>query len=463
MLTRIEIDGFKTFEDFGLDLPPFLVILGPNAAGKSNLFDAIRLISRLAHKNLKEAFQELRGEVQEVFRSKPDGTISDRIRFAAEVLVEPTVRDAWGQTVELSHTRIRYEVEIRRWRDERGLERLIVTREQASPILIKDDEWPAGKGRMSQPFRDRYIHSARRSPWLSTEENAGEPSFEIHQDGKAGRTRPAHTPGTTVLSSITNTTEFPHLYALREELSSWRFLHLDPAALRKPSDATDDDVLKPDGSNLASVLARIEAETTSAHQVHGALPEIAADLASVIPGVLNLAVHREEKKYRVDIATRDAPPISSRIVSDGTLRVLALLTILHDPEHRGLICFEEPENGIHPARLGSLLEVLRSLVTDPADVEIDSDLPLSQLVMNSHSPVVLSALQANEAAGGRASDFVFADLVSVTDPETRTTRTKTRMRPVQPVDQGKLPTGRDRGTIGRFEVQRYLSTVGAVV
>ena len=45
MLTRIEIDSFKTFEGFGLDLGPMQVILGPNASGKSNLFDAIRLLS----------------------------------------------------------------------------------------------------------------------------------------------------------------------------------------------------------------------------------------------------------------------------------------------------------------------------------------------------------------------------------------------------------------------------------
>ena len=42
MLTRIEIDGFKTFEDFAVDLAPFVAILGTNAAGKSNLFDAIQ-------------------------------------------------------------------------------------------------------------------------------------------------------------------------------------------------------------------------------------------------------------------------------------------------------------------------------------------------------------------------------------------------------------------------------------
>lgn len=61
MLTRIEIDGFKSFRNFELDIPPFLVIIGRNAAGKSNLFDAIQLLSRLAGEPVLEAAQHMRG------------------------------------------------------------------------------------------------------------------------------------------------------------------------------------------------------------------------------------------------------------------------------------------------------------------------------------------------------------------------------------------------------------------
>ncbi|SDK12825.1 AAA family ATPase [Nonomuraea jiangxiensis] len=44
MLTRIEIDGFKSFLDFGLDVPPFLALVGPNSSGKSNLLDALAYV-----------------------------------------------------------------------------------------------------------------------------------------------------------------------------------------------------------------------------------------------------------------------------------------------------------------------------------------------------------------------------------------------------------------------------------
>lgn len=61
MLTRLEIDGFKTFENLQVDLTPFTAIVGNNAAGKSNLFDAIQLLSSLAVRDVAEAVKEMRG------------------------------------------------------------------------------------------------------------------------------------------------------------------------------------------------------------------------------------------------------------------------------------------------------------------------------------------------------------------------------------------------------------------
>ena len=59
MLTRIEIDGFKSFEGFAVDFAPFTTIVGSNAAGKSNLFDAIELLSRLATQDVGQALESV--------------------------------------------------------------------------------------------------------------------------------------------------------------------------------------------------------------------------------------------------------------------------------------------------------------------------------------------------------------------------------------------------------------------
>ncbi|WP_288331478.1 AAA family ATPase, partial [uncultured Alistipes sp.] len=58
MITKIEIDGFKSFRKFSMTFSPFTVIAGINASGKSNLFDALELLSRLADNDLKESFPD---------------------------------------------------------------------------------------------------------------------------------------------------------------------------------------------------------------------------------------------------------------------------------------------------------------------------------------------------------------------------------------------------------------------
>jgi predicted ATPase len=255
-----------------------------------------------------------------------------------------------------------------------------------------------------------------------------------------------------VLSSITGA-EFPHLYALREEMRSWRFLQLNPVVMRRPSSTTAPEVLEPDGSNLATVLARIQAETTTPERPRGALADIAAALGELIPGILDVAIVEDvqNREFRVDLSTRTGSSFSSRVVSDGTLRILALLTLLHDPKHRGLVCFEEPENGVHPMRLQALITRLRELLTDPFREDVEPEEPLTQMLLNSHSPVVLSSL--------RDGEMMFAEMVSVADPTRKQQNRKTRIRPVRPVDQGELFARNGQDYVTRYEVHQYLSTV----
>ena len=156
---------------------------------------------------------------------------------------------------------MRYEVTLERRTIKPGIERIQVAREQVLPIMRKDDHWTELM-RPSKAFRSRYLKYTRSKAWLTTEDRSDGLTFSVHQDGKQGRNRPASAAEATVLYSITNA-EFPHLFALREEMRYWRLLQLDPALLRKPVPATATDVLAADGSNLAAVLAQLKAETLS--------------------------------------------------------------------------------------------------------------------------------------------------------------------------------------------------------
>lgn len=455
MLTRLEIDGFKSFDQFAVDLRPFTVVLGSNAAGKSNLFDAIRLLSLLATRDVAEAIKDMRGEPLELFRTTAAGR-SERIRLAVEVLVDPVVRDPWGSEVRLSHTRLRYELTLERREIRPGVSRIHVASEAAHPILRKEDQWSRDM-QPSKAFRDGYLKYARQKPFLTTELASEGLSFSIHQDGKAGRNRPASAAEATVLYSITNA-EFPHLFALREEMRFWRLLQLDPALLRRPVPVTAPDVLSPDGANLAAVLAQLKAETASAERPQGVLSDIALELGQLIPGVtaLDVGLDGASREYRFELTMRDGQAFSSRVVSDGTLRILALLTLLHDPRHRGLICFEEPENGVHPGRVRELVQRLRAMVTDPG-LESGNDTPLSQLLLNSHSPVVLAALidsQMHPVDGA----VLFADTATLVDPVRHQLQRRTRLRPVATAAQSKLF---EDGNVSELEVRMMLETARA--
>lgn len=412
MLTRIEIDGFKSFRDFALDIPPFLVIIGRNAAGKSNLFDAIQFLSRLAGDPVLEAAQHMRGDVVDLFHRHTDGKSVDRMSFAAEVLLGRSVTDAFGDTAEVNHSRLRYELTIElRPTGPGGSQRPYVVREVVRRIRRVDDEWM--QDRTADQRKRLATYRSGADPLETETDDLGRPVFSIRQQGNQGRKRklPATAATATVLSSLTTATDFPLLYALKREMQSWRLLHLDPSALRAPDSYDDPDSLAPNGGHLANTLRRLADETGTEDRPDGVLNDLSADLAAVIPGVTRVELSEDDarRQRQVVVFTRDEAPFSARVASDGTLRAIALLAALYDPRGAGLICFEEPENGIFPQRLAQFVRYLRNLVDRALNSPPDGA-ALTQLILSSHSPAILRALEPAQTR--RRPDAVFMDVVS---------------------------------------------------
>jgi predicted ATPase len=425
MLTRIEIDGFKTFENFVLDLQPFSAIVGPNASGKSNLFDALKFLSLLSLHDIHTAMQDLRGEPEELFRLTSSGPCSE-MRFAVEVALDRKGRDAFGTNYEVKSQRLRYELSLRMKMDENGQARGTFVASERCVALAKKDEKTAF-------FRKAKLsYSDRRNPFIETEiEHDTAKAFVIRQDGPSekggtkrgmGRKLPATEASTTALSTV-NTAEFPHLYALRDLFASTRFLEINPQAARRPSDRFEKRILTADASNLAAVLARLRDETRTEFRLDGVISDISMDLATLIPSVhrVEIADNPAAKEYSFGISTADHLKFSSRVISDGTLRLLALLAILDDPTRRGILCFEEPENGIHEGRIPKLVDLLRGSV--PTAEALGED-KMFQILVNTHSPAVMAALLMDE--------IVAADSVSVVDPISKVRQVKTRMRRMPP-------------------------------
>lgn len=388
MITRIELDGFKTFQDFKLDLSPFQVIVGPNGAGKSNLFDALHLLSSSAVNNLISAFQEIRGNAMELFTVFPNGQRANKMKLAVEMLVDRSIEDSWGGKVDLKYTRMRYELEISRNTSRKGLERLYISQESLKAIPRSDDVWC------------KRHHLSTQNDWLpevvkdeasfiSTEENI----IGLHPDASGrhigGVSR--NFPRNTMLSRAIDV-EYPHAFAVREEIRAWKFLKLNPEVLRYPSSMLDSPFLSAEGHNLAATLVRMRDEDPFF------LNDVSADFASLVPDMLQVEVDTDQARdqYIVRVITEDRTSFSSRVLSDGTLRMLALATLRNDPEHHGVLCLEEPENGVHPSRLQSVARVLRDLATNFQN-ENQVDLPLRQLLVNTHSPTFISQTEVRDA------------------------------------------------------------------
>jgi hypothetical protein len=102
-------------------------------------------------------------------------------------------------------------------------------------------------------------------------------------------------------------------------------------------------------------------------------------------------------------------------------------------------------------RLRRLIARLRELVTDPASSEPTAE-PLTQILMNSHSPVVLAALKAGREL---PIDVVFADVIATADPHAGSITRKTRLRPIR----ADLLMTVDEAHVTPAEVARYLETV----
>jgi predicted ATPase len=410
MITRIEIDGFKSFEKFSLDLRPFTAIVGPNASGKSNLFDALKFLSLLAQTDIRTAMQDLRGLPEELFRQTAAGS-TRYMAFAVEVLLERQGADAFGQTYDIRAQRLRYELELELKRDANGLPRSVyVGREGCVAIARKED-----RATYLKPLKLNY--NANISPFIRI--NEYQDAIEIRQDDRQKHGRPVslslNEASRTALSTVI-TAEFRHLYALREALADLRFLEINPKAARSSNDRFEDRILKPDASNLAAALARLKEETATDLTPDGVLADIAADLSALIPSVCSIDVGADPRQFSFTLGSVDSLNFSSRVISDGTLRLLALLTVLDDPGRRGTLCFEEPENGVHEGRIPMLVQFLR----EAAQIQGDANQRPFQILVNTHSPKVMAALLDDE--------IVAADSVVSFDPESRGRSIRTRMR-----------------------------------
>ncbi len=140
------------------------------------------------------------------------------------------------------------------------------------------------------------------------------------------------------------------------------------------------------GGRIPATLHRIAAQSGDEDQV---FTTTSNRLAELVSGVRRIRVDRDLGRLTLTLKMQDryGLELPAKVLSDGTLRFIALTVLQQDPLETGLICLEEPENGIHPGHIGAMLQLLDDIVVDTR-VAVDDSNPLRQVIVNTHSPVI---------------------------------------------------------------------------
>jgi predicted ATPase len=358
MLTRITISGYKSLQGTTAQFAPFTVIVGRNNTGKSNLFDALRLLSYLAQMPAANAFkpERHRGDPVESFFSEHQPRLSVACDFDLTGTPHPFISDG-----ALSNPALHYEIEVA---FRRG-------------VLEFHSEKLKGRTLTGKKFKN----------FVTLDKN-GKSRVSVSRDtAKSGKSRHFPSPSPrSVLTMIDDAELYPHVVGLARELSAWRFFHFEPEALREPSPAMDILELEPSGRGLSGFYDTLQNRDPARFQ------SAERALRRGIPEARGLKVLDTGDRRRLLAVVRDDDrEFTARVLSDGTLRFLALLALAYAPQPPGLVCFEEPENGVHPGRLPFVVDTLRGLSERGSEGG-----RRSQVIVNTHSPYLVDLLKPDE-------------------------------------------------------------------
>ncbi len=347
MLSKLTVQGFKSLIDLTVSFPRLTVLFGPNAAGKSNLLEAVQMLSRIGtSRTLSDAFTgPIRGYPLEAFSFPPSGL--------PELLRRSEARFCLQATLDCGSEAYNY--------------RVIVQIQPGSGSLTVQDEYLAKLGKKGQPKGRPTIEHV-------------EGHLHVRRKGKPAHPRqePVGLNHALLSDPRFSGEEYSGIERCRNEFEGWRIYYLDPRmamrSARPPADVFDIGVL---GEDIAPYLYRLRAE----YPKHFAA--VGRTLRSLIPSIEAVTVDLDEKRGTLDIQVRqDGADFSSRIISEGTLRVLALCAIASNPWAKGLIAFEAPENGVHPRRLELIAKLLTSLAIDQG----------RQVIVTTHSALFCDAV-----------------------------------------------------------------------
>ncbi|MCL2776500.1 MAG: ATP-binding protein [Polyangiaceae bacterium] len=362
-----------------VDLQRFAVLVGRNASGKSTLMSALRFVSVVLSDGVERAIDVALDGSGASFR---------------DLCFDENKPIAIALEVKLQEGRYRYELEVGPI-DSGALaiahEHFFVLPKELEDAVAVSSELKSDFGDLKG---DEIIHQKIPKGWRKVVSKTAEGSvnFRDENEKKTWNTNFRFSPTRSALGNILEDADrFPGAIAVRNLLRDGvRMIELDSHKLRMPSPPRSAATLSNDGGNLA----------VAAHALKGrdlvAFDQWMAHVSDAIPGLTSIDTwERPEDKHVVLRAYFDGnhtDPVPSWLLSDGTLRLLALsLLAFAEPEEPGLCLVEEPENGLHPLAIQSVFQAL-------------SQMRKTQVFIATHSPVFLAQTSLDEALVFRRTD-----------------------------------------------------------
>ncbi len=182
------------------------------------------------------------------------------------------------------------------------------------------------------------------------------------------------------VSTLGQFAKHPRVSALRKFITGWHLSYLTADNTRSIPEAGAQERLSPTGDNLPNVVQYLKEQ-------HSERLEKILDILSCRVPRLEKVEASTMQDGRLLLQIKDAPfnkPILAKFASDGTLKMLAYLTVLHDPDPPQLIGIEEPENHLHPRLLPELAEECRASSAN------------TQLMVRTHSPFFIDGIRPQE-------------------------------------------------------------------
>jgi predicted ATPase len=345
MITRVEVNGYRCLKSVDQRLRPYEVLVGPNASGKTSFLDVLGFLNDVLTRGVGNAVGTRGTFFDLVWRRN-----SNHFGISVEATIPEGVRSK-----EWKEIRLAIEIYLDAKTDE-----VAILNERVELI---------GADGASRPVITRLGDRVR---------------YQDERDAQTGVVDPiefALGPGQLGLENLpADKTRYPGALWFRHFLTRGLVrVVLDNELLKAPTPPGHGRPAEFRGAGLPRFVAQLK--STEAERYENWLQHVRTALPDI--GSVNYVYRPEDGRGFLMLDYENGVSVPQWAVSDGTLRLLALTFLAYDVDTSGVYLIEEPETGLHPAAIETVVQSLKSFYD-------------GQVLVTTHSPLVVGLTTPEE-------------------------------------------------------------------